>query len=241
MEKKYCIYRHITLNTNRIFYIGIGNIKRPYVKSHRSKYWKNISEKYGYEVEILKSDLLWDDACALEKILISYYGRRDNKTGILCNMTDGGDGYVGGVCSEESRIKRSIAKKGFKHSEETREKFRNKIFTEEHRKNLSNSRKNIKFSEEHKINLSIARKKRITSEETKIKMKTNHASKRPEFCKKLSESAYNCIAVIDLKTNHIYRSIMECAKQLNMNERTLHNQLRGVSKNKTTCKILKNE
>ncbi len=41
--------------------------------------------------------------------LIKFYGRRDNGTGILCNLTDGGEGAVG----QKGRL-------GIKHNDETR-------------------------------------------------------------------------------------------------------------------------
>jgi hypothetical protein len=53
-------------------------------------------------------------AFEMEKYLIAHYGRRDLKTGILCNLTDGGEGCVGQKMSEESRQKMSLAKKGNK-------------------------------------------------------------------------------------------------------------------------------
>jgi len=44
----------------------------------------------------------------VEMTLIAAYGRRDNRTGILANLTDGGDGPSGAVVSEETKaLKRS--------------------------------------------------------------------------------------------------------------------------------------
>jgi len=106
----YCIYRHIRLDTNKVFYIGIGNVKRALDKRQRSKYWNRIINKTEYEIQILKSDLVWDDACELERMLISYYGRKDNNTGILCNMTDGGEGGHGVIVSIDTKNKMKKAK-----------------------------------------------------------------------------------------------------------------------------------
>lgn len=104
-----CIYRHIKPN-GEVFYIGIGKtIKRAYVKSKRSEFWKNIVAAYGYEVQILKQDLSWEEACELEKMLISHYGRRDLKLGPLVNLTDGGDGGFGVIQSKETRDKRRVS------------------------------------------------------------------------------------------------------------------------------------
>lgn len=95
---KTVIYRHIRLDTNEVFYIGIGKERRPYSKHGRNKHWHNIVNKCGYEVQILKTDLTKEDACELESILISYYGRKDLGLGTLVNMTDGGEG-VNGITS----------------------------------------------------------------------------------------------------------------------------------------------
>jgi predicted GIY-YIG superfamily endonuclease len=87
------VYRHIRLDKNEVFYIGISkNNDRPYSKHRRSNFWKNIVNKTDYEVEILFDDLSWEDACEKEKEFIKLYGRKDLGLGPLVNMTDGGDG-----------------------------------------------------------------------------------------------------------------------------------------------------
>jgi hypothetical protein len=104
------IYRHIRLDNNDVFYIGIGKTKyRAYSKEGRNKYWHNIVNKTGYEVQILKKDLDYSDAKELEKILISYYGRNDKGLGTLANMTDGGEGTIGRKDSEDTLNKKRIS------------------------------------------------------------------------------------------------------------------------------------
>jgi len=120
------LYRHLKIN-GEVFYIGIGkNIKRAHSKFDRNKYWQNITNKYEYEVQVLKSDLTWKNACELEIILISYYGRKDLKTGTLVNMTDGGEGTLGRKPSIESNIKRSLKMTGRKFSQNHKDLLRNK-------------------------------------------------------------------------------------------------------------------
>ena len=109
MKRDILIYRHIRLDTNEVFYIGIGNEKRPYTKHRRSGFWNNIVNKTEYEVQILKKNLTWNEAVELEILLISYYGRKDNNTGILCNMTDGGEGSYGRKQTQECKNKISKA------------------------------------------------------------------------------------------------------------------------------------
>lgn len=105
MENNTCIYRHIRLDNNQIFYIGIGSLKRAYKKYGRNKYWKNVINKTEYEIQILKSDLTWEDAKELEIMLIKHYGRLNNNTGILVNMTDGGEGQLNFSPTKETREK----------------------------------------------------------------------------------------------------------------------------------------
>ena len=65
----------------------------------------------------------------MERMLIAAYGRKDNKTGCLLNMTDGGEGVSGVIFSEERKQKISRAAighqrcLGHKCSEETRAKI----------------------------------------------------------------------------------------------------------------------
>ena len=148
------LYRHIRLDKNQPFYIGIGgdlDYKRAYSKQRRNKIWNKIIERTDFEVEIIMDNLTWNFVCEKEKEFISLYGRLDKKTGILCNMTDGGEGAFGRV---------------YKPTKETIEKMKvsrrkRSPVTEETRKKMSNSRKGIVFSEEHRRRLSEAAEKRM--------------------------------------------------------------------------------
>jgi hypothetical protein len=78
-----------------VFYVGIGNKKtRSKSLEGRTNHWFNIVNKHGYTIEITHEDVCWEEACAIEKYLISFYGRKDLKTGKLVNLTDGGDGLL---------------------------------------------------------------------------------------------------------------------------------------------------
>lgn len=135
------LYKHINLKTKEVFYIGIGKTsKRAYSNKDRNRHWKNTVNKYNYKIEILFEDLTWKEACEIEKYLIAYYGRKDLGLGTLVNMTDGGDGLNGYKHNEdtkdkiriahlnqsdETRLRRSLAQKGKKLSEETKNKIIN--------------------------------------------------------------------------------------------------------------------
>lgn len=123
------LYRHLK-PCGEVFYIGIGKEeKRAYEKYGRNKFWNGIVKKYEYEVQILKSDLTWEDAKKMEIILIDYYGRRNLEKGTLVNLTDGGEGALGVIMSEEHKQKLRDAKLGIKLSET-------------HKQNLSRAGKN---------------------------------------------------------------------------------------------------
>ena len=152
MEKRYVIYRHLKPN-GEVFYIGIGSEKRAYQKNPRSDFWKRVVSIHGYEVQILKSDLTWEDACELEILLISWYGRRNLNTGTLVNMTEGGDGSVGYSPSEESRRSRSEKMKGVPKSEKAR-------------KNMNKSKIGKSISEEHRLKCKLSNAKKVINIET---------------------------------------------------------------------------
>jgi hypothetical protein len=111
------LYRHIRLDKNEPFYIGIGdndgnNYKRAFSKQDRNKHWRNIVAQTPYEIEILLDDLTWNEACSKEIEFIALYGRVDLNKGPLVNMTDGGEGQQGKIMSLEQKLKISQAKKG---------------------------------------------------------------------------------------------------------------------------------
>lgn len=129
------VYRHIRLDKNIPFYIGMGieddnDYKRAYSKYNRNIYWHNIVKKYGYDIEIVLDYIPTNEACKKEIEFIKLYGRKDTKTGTLVNMTDGGEGKLGFVHTDEIRKKISIACKGIKRSEELKAKMRGRVVSE---------------------------------------------------------------------------------------------------------------
>lgn len=134
-KNKYCLYQHTRKSDSRIFYIGIGDNKRPYSKKGRNKYWKHIVNKHDYNVKILVDTISWERACELEKLMISFYGRIDKKEGVLVNLTDGGEGTKGRNHSEKTKKILKEKMIGIKKSEETKKKMR-KPKSEETKKNM---------------------------------------------------------------------------------------------------------
>jgi hypothetical protein len=126
--KDTCLYIHTRKSDGGIFYVGIGDKKRPYTKNNRNKYWYDmVNEHGGFDVKILKTDMNWEEACCLEYKMISFYGRiRPSKVnlnyGCLLNMTDGGQGTKGRKPSEKQ--KKALDKTGFNPSNETIKKMK---------------------------------------------------------------------------------------------------------------------
>ena len=97
------VYIHKRKDTNEVFYVGIGDEKRPYKKKGRNIHWQRIVQKHGYDVHIIHTNLTWLNACEIEKKLISEYGRKDLGLGYLVNMTNGGEGAFGRVVKDKTR------------------------------------------------------------------------------------------------------------------------------------------
>ena len=183
------VYEHLRNDTNEVFYVGIGKEEgRAFDKHNRNKHWHNIVNKAGYTVNIVYEDIEHDEAKKIEILLIEKYGRKDLGLGNLVNMTDGGEGCLGLICSEETRQKMSEGNKGKTVSEEVKQKIsealKGNTLSEETRQKLSEALKGRTFSEETKQKLSEAMKGNTNmfgkthSEETKQKMSETHRNKK---------------------------------------------------------------
>jgi len=226
------LYRHIRLDKNEIFYIGIGGFnknekansyKRAYTKLNRNKYWTYITDKTEYTVEIILDYIDFIQACNKEKEFIKLYGRKNLGTGTLCNLTNGGDGNRGLLFTEEHKRKISKSVKGFKHTNETKEKMSNlkkgkisnrkgEILSEKTKNKISESNKGKKRTQEFINNLK--GKKHSTETIQKIS-KSNKGKKMSETTKqKLCESHYK--KIVCLNNNKIYNSVTQAAIELNL-------------------------
>lgn len=132
------IYKHIRIEDEEVFYIGISskddNYQRSKSKNDRSTFWKNYTNLYPYRIEILLDNITWQEAKEIEKELIIEFGKRVDKTGTLVNITDGGEGTLGcapwnkgivgviknGPCKEETKIKIGEKHRGRIHTEQSR-------------------------------------------------------------------------------------------------------------------------
>lgn len=155
------LYRHIRLDTNQPFYIGIGSDSdgkyiRANNKKRRSFAWKDIVYKnIQYEIDIILDNLSWEEACFKEKEFISLYGRKDLNLGPLVNFTDGGEGQFGRKDSEVTKMKKrkpksEIGKLNMKLSHKDRDYS--------YLKGNAGSKPGVKKSQEHKYNMGLGHK-----------------------------------------------------------------------------------
>lgn len=127
-EPIYYVYQLRVSDEHMPFYVGKGKNNRatrhlvPSFLNRRS--YKNsiikaaLRDGKSVEIEMLEQGLTDYAALEFERFFISAYGRRDKGTGVLVNMTDGGDGCAGHVPSLESRQKMSKNRAGIPVSEE---------------------------------------------------------------------------------------------------------------------------
>ena len=146
---QYYLYRHIRLDTEEPFYIGVGTKcriyttwEREYTRAHVTQYkaieWNSIVKSVGYSVEILYESDDYSEILKKEVEFIKLYGRLDLGAGTLCNKNNGGSGNHGVRWDNDARERQRQNKLGKPMVFKDKKKWR---------ENVSNSLKGYKHTE----------------------------------------------------------------------------------------------
>ena len=175
----YYVYAYLRESDQTPYYIGKGSGLRAWLKHNLNK------PKNKKLIVILEHNLTELGAFALERRMIRWYGRKNNNTGILRNLTDGGEGIGGYNHSSETKCKisvKALQRDSFTrlHSEETKKKIGTgnlgKKYSEETRKKMSEAAKNRatrSHTLETRLKMSKSQKGRVLTDEHKSNIKTS--------------------------------------------------------------------
>lgn len=186
------------------YYVGKG-------KGVRWRRKHNVEVPPEERVLFFITDTTDEWACYVEMWLIDYWGRLNDGTGILENLTDGGETTTGNIPTEETKRKISQSLKGQRLSEEHKRKIgesgkgrkhkpesiqkMKKPKTEEHKRKIGEGRKGKgsslkgkKQSEEIIRKRSASMKGRKKSEETKRKISESKKGKKMSVEVKMAQS-----------------------------------------------------
>jgi hypothetical protein len=144
-------YTYAYLRKNKTpYYIGKGRKRRAYAPHGK------VPIPPKDRILFLKINLSEAEAFKHERYMIAVFGRKDLGTGILLNLTDGGEGHSGFIQTKESKEKRTKKLRGVKRPEYIGKK-------------ISIVKTGVPLSEEHKKSISNTLKGHVQSQETKAK------------------------------------------------------------------------
>lgn len=204
----YYVYKHIIKKTGEVFYVGRGKNNRAWDKNGRNSYWKKITNKYTYIIEIVKEKLYIQESKDLEIALICEFKPK-------ANFTKGGDGTLG-YRFDPDFVKERNQKNKDLWNDEVWVKNRNEKLTQamnrpEIKENVSKG-----LLEFHNKRRAEGRPFRINphfwSEEEKKEISNRQKGDKGYWYGKITAPAKK---VIDLDTGEIFPTIKLAAKSVN--------------------------
>lgn len=219
------VYRHIRLDKNEVFYVGIScNKRNDYVRSNektrRGDWWKKIIAKTDYKVDIIFDDVTPEFAKEKEIEFIKLYGRQDLGLGTLVNMTDGGDGLNNRVFTVEYRKKLSDAAK-------------KRIISDAQKQKLREYKLGSKITQEHKDIISRANKGKIASDSLK-KFRSERMNAENPSRGKFGINAINFKGYVKAYKDGvlfgIYEGVYSASRELNINPSNINRVIKGNRK-----------
>jgi len=165
MKSDFYVYIYFEPDTLEPFYVGKGRGRRarshlktcfnPRDLNYNNPFYRTLRKRLQNQkipaVVIVANRLTNDEAVSTEQDFIRLLGRRDRHAGPLWNLTDGGEGPIGRVISEETRRRIGLAKRGRRLSLEQRAHLRTvnlgRTASEETKKRMSVAQLGRKMSE----------------------------------------------------------------------------------------------